>query len=75
MEKKGSLKLYKMVKEKSGPERYVSSWEGQMAVRLRFQLWSSSAGLFASKKRCGMVKEDRCVQCDGGEVEDVNISY
>ena len=46
-----------------------------MAVRLRFQLWSSSAGLFASKKRCGMVKEDRCVQCDGGEVEDVNISY
>jgi len=55
VEKKSSLKLHKMVNETSRPERYGSSWEGHMAVRLSlFQLQSSSAGLFADKKRCGL---------------------
>ena len=44
---------------------------GTWAVRLRFRLRSGSAGLFEDKKRCGMVEEDRCVLCNGGNVEDV----
>jgi len=34
-------------------------------------MWSSSAGLFGDKKICDMVKEDRCVLCNGGEVQDI----
>ena len=53
-------------KEENGPEKYVGSWKGHVAVRLRFRLRSGSAGLFEDKKRCGMVEEDRCVLCNGG---------
>ena len=63
VEKKSSLKWYKMVKEEAGTERYVSSWEGHMAVRLRFRLRSGSLGLFEDKKRCGLMEEDRYILC------------
>ena len=43
-----------------------------MAIQLRFQLKSGSAGLFEDKKRCRMVEEDRCVLCNEGKVEDVS---
>ena len=46
-----------VLRSKNGPERYVSSWEGHMAVRLRFQLQLRSE----YKKRCGLVQEARCV--------------
>ena len=71
VDRKSSLKWYKKVKEEYGPEKYVGSWEGHVAVRLKFRLRSGSAGLFEDKKRCGMVEEDRCVLCNGGKVEDV----
>ena len=45
------MKWYKKVKEENGPEKYVGSWEGHVAVRLRFWLRSSSAGLFEDKNR------------------------
>ena len=44
------------------------SWEGHVAVWLRFRLRSGSAGLFENKKRRGMVEKDRCVLCNGGKV-------
>ena len=42
-----------------------------MAVRLRFRLRSGSMGLFVDKTRCEMMQEDRCVLCNGGNVENV----
>ena len=42
-------------------------------MKLRFQLRSNSAELFADKKICGMVEEDDSVVYDGGEVEDVHF--
>ena len=46
VDRKSSLKWYKKVKEEYGPEKYVGSWEGHVAVRLKFRLRSGSAGLF-----------------------------
>ena len=71
VDKKSSLKWYKKVKEENGPEKYVGSWESHVAVRLRFRLRSGSAGLFEDKTRCQMMQEDRCVLCNGGNVENV----
>ena len=34
----------KKVREENGPEKCVGSWEGHVAVRLRFRLRSGSAG-------------------------------
>ena len=71
VDKKSSLKWYKKVKEENGPEKYVGSWESHVAVQLRFRLRSGSAGLFEDKTRCQMMQEDRCVLCNGGNVENV----
>ena len=49
-----------------GWKKYIGSWEGHVAVRLR-----SGFASFEDKKRCRMVEEDRCVLCNGGKVEDV----
>ena len=67
MDRKSNLKWYKKVKEENGPVRYIGSWEGQVAVQLRFQLKKGSE----DKKRWGMVEEDRCVLCNGGKAEDM----
>ena len=37
-------------------ERYLSSWEGHMAVRLRFRL---KLGLFEDKRKCSVMEEHR----------------
>ena len=71
MDKKSSLKSCKNVKEENGPEKCVGSWESHVAVQLRFRLGSGSAGLFEDKTRCKMMQEDRCVLCNGGNVENV----
>ena len=68
VDKKSSLKWYKKVKEENGPEKYIGSWESHVAVQLRFWLRSGSAGLFEDKTR---YEEDRCVLCNGGNVENV----
>ena len=39
MDRKTSSKWYK---KENGPVRYIGSWEGQVAVWLRFQLRSGS---------------------------------
>ena len=53
-----------------GVEKYVASWEGHEAIRLRFRLWTGSAGLLEDKRRCRLCVDERCVLCNRGEVED-----
>ena len=60
----------------AGIERYVWSVHGQKSVRLQgmsllFILKTGSAGLLKDKKRCKMVRDEKCVMCDSGAGKDV----
>ena len=35
-----SLRWYRAVKDVLGVEKYVASWEGHEAIRLRFRQWT-----------------------------------
>ena len=52
---------YKAVKDVLGVEKYVASWEGHEAIRLRFRQRTGSAGLLEDKRRCRLCVDERCV--------------
>ena len=56
-----SLRWYRAVKDVFGVEKYVASWKGHEAIRLRFRLQTGSAGLLEDKRRCRLcVDESVC---------------
>ena len=50
--------------------RDVGALQGQESARV-FWLRTGSPGLLEDKKRCRMVRDERCVICDSGVGEDV----
>ena len=51
VEAMSSLRWYRAVKDVFGMEKYVASWEGHEAIRLRFRLRTGSVGLLEDKRR------------------------
>ena len=64
-----SLRWYRAVKGVLGVEKYVASWEGHEAIRLRFRQRTGSAGLLEDKRRCRLCVDERCVLCNRSEGE------